>query len=73
MPVYTLIFTVAADERQTTALAEFPNDVTAINNAAAVLTAKLPSVAIARGVADQIEFLGVWDLVDGQTRWTPDE
>jgi hypothetical protein len=73
MPTYTLIITNVAAGRQHTTWAEFPNDVTAIKDAAAVLTAELPSIAIARGVGDEIEFLGAWDLVEGSTRWTADE
>ena len=35
-----------------------------------VLTQEHPSIAVARGLGPDVEFMGAWDLVDGQTRWT---
>ncbi|WP_374471191.1 hypothetical protein [Phenylobacterium sp.] len=73
MPTYTLVITGAKDGHQHTTLTTFGDDATAVGDVKHVLTADHTSVAVGRGAADSVEFLGVWDWCEGEPRWTPDE
>ena len=73
MPLYTLTLT-GADGRQHTIHDEFPDDETAICNAAHRVTPQQPTLAVTRGAGEEAEYLGGWDWSGGSVqRWTPDD
>lgn len=72
MPTYTLVVTAASGHQHVTAT-EFSDDATAIADAAGVLTEEHPTIAVARGLGGEAEFLGAWNWSDDQPKWTPEE
>lgn len=73
MPLYTLTLT-GADGRQHTTHDEFPDDETAICNAARLVTPQQPTLAVTRGTGEEIEYLGGWDWSgDAAQWWKPDD
>lgn len=72
MPVFTIVVT-GADGHQHTTLSEFRDERTAISDTQHVVTPEHVSVALARGVGADVEFLGAWDWDGSQARWTPEE
>jgi hypothetical protein len=69
MAVYTLVITMP-DGTQATTLSDFADDRTAIGDTGVFVSDELPSVAVARGAGDAVEFLGAWDWNNGQARWS---
>jgi hypothetical protein len=67
--VYTLVVTMP-DGNQATTVSDFAHDRTTIGDTGVFVSAEHPSVAVARGAGDAVEFLGAWDWNDGQARWT---
>ncbi len=65
MATYTLVFAQPASG-QSSNLADFPDDQTAIADARGVLSDEVTSIAIGRGApACEVEWLGVWDWNGG--------
>jgi hypothetical protein len=59
------------DGNQATTVSDFADDRTAIGDTGVFVSAEHhPSVVVARGGGDAVEFLGTWDWNDGQARWT---
>ncbi len=54
-------------------MTEFRDDATAIEDAAGVLKAEHPTIAVARGSGGEAEFLGAWDWCCGQPKRTAEE
>jgi hypothetical protein len=73
MPTYT--FTLEgrdlAHERVTTE--EYGDDAKALIGASNLLGPDTLSVSVARGIGDEVEWLGAWDWSDGRNCWTPEE
>jgi hypothetical protein len=69
MPAYTIVVT-GWNCRQEVALGEFPDDVSARSSAQALVTSDHASVAVARGLGGEAQFLGAWDWNGGAPRWT---
>ena len=72
MATYQLVFTRPSGEQSST-LAEFPDDATAISDAKLVLSGEVVVIALGRGAPIcETQWLGVWDWNDGAPVWTPD-
>ncbi|HEY8615466.1 hypothetical protein [Phenylobacterium sp.] len=69
---YTLVIT-GPDGRQQTTLTDYRDDDTTIADVRHLLSAHQPSIAIARGHGDQLQFLGAWAWRSGTCVWTPDQ
>jgi hypothetical protein len=72
VPLYTLVFTRPAGEQATIAV-DFRDEAMALEDARGVLAPDVTSVAVSRGVGDDLEFVGVWDWCEGEPRWTAEE
>lgn len=73
MPIYTLIATHVEGHQHVTA-AEFPDDAAVMEGAKNAVSTEHPSIALARGSGDNLEFMGVLERCDdGSIRWTPED
>lgn len=68
---YTLVTTLADGQQHTTST-DSPDDETLVASVREQLSATYVSIAIARGLGDEVDWLGVWDWNDGDPSWTED-
>ena len=72
MATYQLVFTRVTGD-QTSNLADFPDDFTAVKDTMNVLSDEVTSIAIGCGSMPDVNWLGVWDYDDGTPLWVPVE
>ena len=72
MATYTLVIT-GANGHQHTTFSDFPDDQTAIADTGVFVSTEHPTVALARGAGEDVEFLGAWDFEGGQPSWRPED
>ncbi|MDP3611741.1 MAG: hypothetical protein Q8R98_07810 [Rubrivivax sp.] len=71
MSNYTLV-TTTTDGQQHTTSTDFPDDEAIIQSVRDQVSEKYVSIAIARGLGDEVDWMGVWDWNEGSPTWAPD-
>lgn len=72
MPTYTLV-TTRASGGSSTYVVDYADDASVISDAKQVLDEVIISVAIARDADVSRAWLGQWDLLEGEPRWSGSE